>query len=930
MPLTAEEYKELKALVESPDSGLDDDTRTQALTTVQQYEDKSIQGWGAAEPPAAAPAPVKDLSLSLDPNFDLMPQALAVQPATTHAQGDKAAANDWMVSGGQDAAGSVFVYEPPLAVVRKRMLEDGAFHRALFPNSPATPEEIVGMKQGDSIYQAAADKMWRDTAEAAAGSGKTAYRYSKAPWLQGGGAMGAIQTLGMKALGSVKPAAEGINSFVMGVDDTAAFGAVRAAEETANPEVQEPNDLLGIESVGGVPTTDAKTHNAMNQEDHPGAYLAGQALGALAPWGAANRLYSFVAKGGQKVAGAGANLGVRALNATGVGAISGAAVQAGQEGVDAAASMAQTGSPGTTLEQSGGRIGNAAMGAGALGGSLELLGGAAAAGADAIRHGPRFKGIPGRLEQSGVEFTTLGGPKVPKETQAVIKEANRKNVKPQDLMAQEIAPTISKVVGDDLNEALNVVKKEQEAFGQTREGKMRLPATNFVNRSVELLRNLHGKSGKGLGRLQVDGPTAKVKKIFNNEVGKVSLEPAEGAIELSIDEAEAFLSNRWKRKLVPESPAPKAAQSSSGAREVDLPGAGTAELTPAEKKTMGRLGNSRAADAAADPALKSALEKTRVDSPGTLYKGMTLDDEGLKKLTEKGELTFDNYSSAAGDKEYAAGYAATGKNKPVLVEFDGVPQAHRKSDREMLLPPGGYKISGTRTETIRIPELDRDVEVTVLKVSSSGEAAKGGGEDVTQSLRRRGVQKVYVTPMRRSALEHEGVIRGLQVKQGDDPDTMRVLKQAARQDRQPRGAAWTQLMEKHSQLLGETKQAKRLASPKGDSFQVLAGHGGQKTGELFTVEALRAAADKGGVREQLERIRNLDDLQRLRSDISLGAHSGQMERKSRLASKAAIHAFPALRALEGPVGPLRGGKGGRLGTVGEDENDKKRRQEATK
>lgn len=791
MALTAEEYKELKALVSAPDSGIDDETRTAALATVQEYEDTYVKGWGEAPEPAEVQPAVgqePDLTLSLNPDFDLLPQALAIQPASTHPGGDKAASTEWSVSGGQNASGTVFAYEPPLAVVRKRLLEDPAFTRALYPHVPPNPEEITSIDNSSEMYQRAADFMWRETAEAAAGAGKTAYRYSKAPWLHGGNSLEAIQSLGMKALGSVKPAAEGINAFVMGVDDTAAFGAMRAAQETANPEVTEPNELLGIESVGGVPTSDARTRNATDIEEHPALHTLGQGLGALAPWGAANRLFNFVAGGGAKVAAkAGGGLAARTLTSAGSGAVAGAGAQAGQEGVDAAASLAQTGEAGTTLEDAGERVLDTAVLSGGLAKAGELVGSGAKAGADWIRHGRRYGGAPGKLEKAGVKFGAMG-PKLSPETKALLKRAQEADLQPGDMLAAEIAPAIKEAADVEVKAAIEEVTARKQAYFATPEGQRRMPAQNLVNRSVEILRRKHEPTeGGALKTLDVSGTTPKVKRIFNNEIGTVSTKPSEGAIELTLEEADEFLANSWKRELVPKK-SPAKAEPTTGAREVDL-------------------------EAKADA-----------------------------------------------------------------------------------------------------PEPD---------------------EDAIGSLRRQGVQKVYVTPRYHDAKSHEEVLHGIKGFRtpgaGNSSRELQELDQAARMDRDARPlggkpGGWSALQAENAQLLDAQKKLEKLVSPKGEPFKVLAGHGKPKAGEMLTAEALRKAADKGGVREQLEQIRHMDPLLKLRDTANWGASKLERGLTGKAFDAGAIRAFPLLRGLERPTGPIRGGMGGRGALINDDERPKEEQQ----
>lgn len=770
--LSAEKYRELRGILDAPDDPSDplpDEERTAIIAALDAHDNQSLEGWADAgeRPPegvigadagaggvsavdpatlqsaakvggvreqldqarAVSPAPPPTATgqalLSLNPAHDLVAQALSVQPATTHKRGDKAAADEWMRSGGADAKGTVFVYEPPLAAVRKRFLEDPTFARAMYTRTAPKPDEIMRMDHSSTMYQKAADFMWREAADAAATNGKNAYRYSRAPWLHGGQAMSGIETLGMKTLGTVVPASEGFESFILGMDDTASFGASKAALETALPE--------------------AKAENAVTEEEYPVSHFAGQTLGALAPWGAANKLWRGITGAGRATLPAGAGLARRAVTSAGSAGVAGGTHQAAQEGVTAAASLAQTGTPGTTLEGSVRRVGSASATAAALGGPLEMLGSGAKAGADDIRWGPHFGGDVGRLESGGTKFSVAKGVQVSPEVKALVQKGREADRFPGDVMADQIAPDIYKAADGELKKAYDTVKGKQQEFAATGPGRARLPATGLVQRSVEVLDEMHAQTGKTLSRTQPPAGPRRVKQLLNQEVHRVSLKPEPGAVPLTPEQAEAYL------------------------------------------------------------------------RPGLLQPLMT----------------------------------------------------------------------------------------------------KGSSGSVVESLNRRGVDKVYAVPWRRNAMEHESVIKGLKVKPGDDPDVMRQLKNAAREDRAPRGEEWGNIMKESSQLLGDRKALKKLVAPGGDSFKTLVGHGAQKPGELRRANALDRAAGMAGKGKELQTIRHLDPMMRLQNDAGYARRAGlgRPGVGTRLHDAARLRAFPVLRALEGAGGPIRGGMGGRGGML---------------
>jgi hypothetical protein len=794
MALTAEEYKELELLLHTPGVKLSDEERTGALQAMQGKEDEYIQQWGAAEP---EPEPEPEPELTLNPQYDLPPQALAASPSTTHPEGDEAAADEFIRRPEGASKGTVFVYEPPLKVAREMLMSDPAVGRMLFPYVPPDPEDIAKMTKGDSLYQAVADHLWRKTAGAAAASGKTAYRYSQAPYLHDGKAMSAIESLGMKAAGAVKPAAETITSFVMGLDKPGTLGAGRAAYEAVNPTINESTaatDLAGLaigtpsEEVGGIPRgLKAREHDRMLQEEHPDAYAVGEALGALAPWATANRIYSAATGVARRAAGPGAGLIKKGLASFAGGAVGGGLTQAGTEAVGAANEFAEKHEVATPIGDMGKRIGITSVLSGGLGLGMDALGGVAMKGADLIANGPRYRGIPGELERAGTEFGLMG-PKLSAETQEVVKAARAIDADPGDMMAREIAPAIKEAADVEVKTAIADVTRRKQAYYATEEGSQRLPATNLVGRAIKILRRKHDPNEAGkLQRLDVSGTTKKVKDIFNNEVGAVSTKPVKDAIELTPEEAEEFLGATWRKQLRPKK-AGKQPSPAGGARELDLD---------------------------------------------------------------------------------ASDVAPKGKRAP-------------------------------------------------------------GGKGLAGSLRKRGIDKVYVTPRRHDAQAFEEVMHGIKGFRkpsgtGNTARELQELNDAALQDRDLRPRAgepggWSAMQAEHAELLGAAKALERFVSPKGEPFKVLTGYGTPKKGELLTVEALRKAADKGGVREELEHIRHYDRTQRLRAAANYGPgingpRMGPFSPSAHF-DAAAIRAFPALRYLGGNASPIRGGMGGLLGPFG--------------
>lgn len=528
-----------------------------------------------------------------DPNLPLTAQAGAMQPATNHPRGDEAASEEWLANpSGQ--SGTVIVYDAPLALAKQKLLENPDLLPALgFSHMPPTAEDIQSMDHDSPIYGAYNDHVYRETADAATKAGKQTYRYSKAPWLQNGGIAPALQSLGLKLKASIDPAIEGTTAFLMGVDDTAAFGAGRAAGETLDMALspggqapQRPDIAGGIESATGV---SPKATNRMIEEEHPIAYTAGQVVGAvpelpvaaakfgaralgkgaselvergvraLTPWSASNALYDLVARGGQKAlakAGIKSAIAPVAVAALGAGA-AGALTQGAEEGVNTAANLAQTGETGTTLEEVGGRMAEAGKFAGALGGLGGVAQQTAGAIGDVVRHGTRFRGLPGQLEQSGVAPTFGRGFQAPEAVKAATEEARGLGVKPQELLAERVAPKVAEGAKAIKTEAIKKIEGENAAFMGSAEGKKPLPVPNFIGTALKKLRGDYEARTKGanLGRGAVPDPVGhagkgnEVKSLFNQEINNVSLKPQKGAIELTPEEAEAFLTPENQRVI---------------------------------------------------------------------------------------------------------------------------------------------------------------------------------------------------------------------------------------------------------------------------------------------------------------------------------------------------------------------------------------------
>lgn len=568
--LSPEEYEEMRSLAQEP--GLTEEERTRATAALASYE---VQGSGD---------PLDDMegqiASRLSPDFEPTVQALATMPATNRADGDQGAARDWVRSP-ESAKGTVFYYEPTLSSVQKRLYEDEGFRNALFPNVPLKPEEIAALTKDSSEVQAAQDKMWQETADAASAAGKTAYRYSKAPWLHGGGAMSGIKTLGMKALSSVPVALEGITSFVGGVDSIGSFGIGKAMSDadptaqgggTPGPVGRAVGDPNASEGAGGnefVGLGPGGLEQAA--ERNPKLNVAGGVVGALHPKTMGARLFGILGKAGQSAIGPGAGLAARTATAAATGTVGMAADQVAREGVNAASNLAQTGQTGSTLGESASRVGGAALNplAPLAGAGGEIVGTALQAAGKAVAG--RYSGNIERLEGMGGSVKPLSGPAGNAGAESAIARGKKLDASPVDPIAMETAPAINANV-KETRQALNrEIGATKEAFYPTREGQILVPAKNMQQEALAQLDEMHSETRGALRPVGAYKDAAReVKDLFNKNIETVSLKPVEGAIEMTPEQAQSYLAPVFKSKLLPKSP--KKPPPEGGTREVDLGG----------------------------------------------------------------------------------------------------------------------------------------------------------------------------------------------------------------------------------------------------------------------------------------------------------------------------------------------------------------------
>jgi hypothetical protein len=187
-------------------------------------------------------------------------------------------------------------------------------------------------------------------------------------------------------------------------------------------------------------------------------------------------------------------------------------------------------------------------------------------------------------------------------------------------------------------------------------------------------------------------------------------------------------------------------------------------------------------------------------------------------------------------------------------------------------------------------------------------------------LRQRGIDAVYVKPRAYDARRADTLTKGL-----TDED----LSAAAKLDRQRRPlggkkGGYDQLVKKGEADVAKAEDIEKSVAPGGDAFQPVAGLYQSRPGEKQLVDKVKSLADQSGTREQLDRLRGLQETLAIQNRASFRGPQGQT--RSPIAPQNLMDAaqlrfgFPALRALEGPLGPLRGGNAGRAALLGNSED----------
>lgn len=769
----------------------------------------------------------------LDSRFSIVPQILALQPATNDPGGDEAAAAKYQ-TGQRDA---IFIYEPPVDVVRRHLLANPAMLRAVSPDEVPSAQDIAGLTADSSLYKTAADWMFKKADETATEKGQKIVRYSKAPWLWSDKSI--PETLKLKIQGADSEWANQAQAFVLGADDMGLAGAGRATQESMEPTSRLTQPRLGLNESAAQSSADV---NTWTEQEYPLSYGAGQVVGMLNPRSVFNRLWGMLDEGAGALVKAAAKTRLGAYAAetaapavksvagaagdAATGAVAAGAGQVAQEYVDAAGRRELP-----DLREAGERV----LDVGKTGGYLAGLGSGgrrlAEAGAGGIRQSPRFTGPrgPGAVgrTEANMEYRFGREPRLSGETRSLVKEANEGGYQPSDVLTEEIAGPVGKAAEQNARASADRAGAVRAGYRRSAEGSTAQPVTQLQETSLEKLRD-HYQPQEG-GRLRaVNDRTPPSLKVFNSAAGDVSTAPAKGAAKLTPDEAENFLGGRLRYKLLKD----------------DI----------------------EAANARAKAAPVARVER----------------DEYLKALDPK--------KRAAADEEIEASIEdIVGDVTPTAARRDAVEQ---QVLRELVDEASFVEANGT----------------------------------LGDYLRQRGIDAVYVTPRALDARRTDTLIGLLK-----DDD----LAKAAKLDRRqfPAGGkkgGYHDLLEKQDAEAARHAQIEKSVAPGGDAFQPVAGLYQSHPGEKQLVDQVKALADQAGVRQQLDRLRGLQETLAIQNRASFRGPQGQT--RSPFAPQNVMDAaqlrlaFPVLKSLEGPLGPLRGSSAGRPALMGGGEAEAAQRR----
>jgi hypothetical protein len=911
MPLDAQKYTKLKGMLDSG-AELSDDVRSQALAAIEAYENEFLSGgWGGAQnrpaegvsvPQPAAPAEediAQQVLRRLDPGLPVPAQALAIQPSTTHPRGDQAAAEEWSTGRLDNPNGVAVVYEAPVAKVRERLMEQPGLFQALGYEAPMTPEAVMALEASDPVVQSYNDYEWRRVADAATKAGKTAYRYSRAPFMHGGDKGGALDTLGAKLKFGALPALDIGTAFVMGYDEAASFGAAnRVAEtgafDTAAPAPLKPGEeaefdfhptlgkvpkgamakpavegasVLGAgphEMIGGIGQNAGSTVEQLDmlREEHPAAVTAGEVVGT-APGlvtGAIKGAVGTVSRAGAEAVERGlgqlshwnpANHLWDWVTNNGKGWVSKAANPALKVASDVA--HAGAGAAADQLTREGVRAGAEL---GATGETSVTAKGAFDRGLDAAKFGATLGAVPAVASRTG--------------------SAGRQLVEDRFPHIEEAAPHLQWGASSVLT-GPRLVPETRQVVREARRRKVSPVGTAAEEISPAIAETAATGTKTARGRRDAE------RSNFQNTPEGTARQPATHLERASLEELRSA-----------HQPQPD----------------GSLKAVDNSHREAQRVFNRNVADVSLTP-VEGAIELTAAEA------GAFLDRRAQGRLLKE-----DIEAAAANQKPVdRKAYLAT---QPQLKRGDINEEIEAAIDDMMPVDAEGAVLSvDQRTAAYK------DAEQQVLRERVGAEMVlEPFGDSLAAYLKQRGSEKIYVQPEAYDARRTDRVIEGLKNQK---------LKDAAEYDRDQftkggeRGG-YSLDRRRQDRDVAKAEDTEKRVAPGGDAFPAVVRHGFPRAGDEKDVAAMREVAGKAGpdVSGKLDKIRSLNSALDVTGRSWFAGKEGGKQGIFSLGNQAdfaSLRAYPVLRSLDTMGGLARGG-GGRLGTIGkgDDESEKRRRE----
>lgn len=941
MPRDPKTYERLKAMLASGE--LSDEVRAQVEDALAEFDaplmaehasNISIPDAGAYTPPSAAQATelaskpsVQQVVARLDPKLPLTPQLLANQPATTHPKGDQAAAAEWATGRLDNPKGVDVFYEAPAAKVREDLMQNPGLFRTLGYDAPMTAEGIMAIEPGDPIIQSYNDYHWRGAADNSAKTGRTAYRYSKAPWMQGSEHGPIWDTATTKALNALAPGAEGLRALVLGYDSTANWNAgTRGAERASNVEQQI---------------------NEQYQAEHPG----------FAEKAAAEKAEREKARGSglaihQDKPAAEVNDAIREEHPIleGVGEVAGMAPGLIRKGVAKAASA--VGSAGTKLAQGvAGPVRQTLAERGIRGLEQWNL-------SNGLWEWGASGGGPGWTKLGGVAGKVAGS--VPGKVALDVAHGAASGA--ADQLAREGVTAVSDLV--DYGQSSVTPKGAYErAVDAAKSGAMwsaPFSAASRLSGSVGGMGRRHAERRfpeiqEAAPHLEWDMPKsivsgpglkAETRKLVEDAAaqgikpGDITAEELAGPMQQRVNERMEALTARHGGEVAAHEVAPegvaegpvtnllRATLNTQRAHHQPTAGGGQRPVTD-KTRVAKRLFNLHVGDASFEPK-PGSFELSPSEATHFLAPGM------------QGKLFRNDVAEAAKRR------AGKPIDRAALVQhkIEKLPPRKQEVMRRELEDEIDQAIADEldpqvkfgRTFDERSAEYKAAEQKVLGDIRDADEVLEPFGGSLAEYMKQRGKDKVYITPHTVDAKRLETIIGSLEGGAGQHQagKELESFRQAALADRKARPGGGHEMRVRQGKELEDERKIYEAVAPGGDAFKAAIKHGVPTRGDSRDVAIMRQIADEAGpdVRKKLDEHRSLEAALDVTSRGFFSGSRDPLRRVSPSVSRLGnaydatlLRAYPVLRALE-PMGGFAAGRMGQIETYGKGAEESEKRREA--